>query len=98
MRPKAIKKGEMLYRDLCWQCHGKQGMGDGPLSKALTSPPPPLAGMSSKKYSKMISIVQVGKGPMPAYAELIDKHDSKKILQWLSTLDSTTGEPKKASK
>ena len=98
MRPSALKKGEMLYGDLCWQCHGKQGLGDGPMAKALSVSPPPLAGMSSKKHSKMIAIVQNGKAAMPAYAELIDKHDTKKILQWLSALDSKTGEPKKASK
>ena len=98
MRLPALEKGQLLYGELCWQCHGKKGLGDGPLAKSLSVAPPPLAGVSTKGYSKMITLIQQGKLSMPAYAELIDKHDSKKILQWLSSLDSKTGESKKSLK
>ena len=98
MRPKAIEKGETLYQDLCWQCHGKTGLGDGPLAMSLAVPPPGLAGVQSGQHAEMIVLIQNGKGLMPGYAELIDKHDSKKILQWLSTLDETTGESKTLTK
>ena len=32
-------RGTNLYSKSCWACHGKSGMGDGPIAKALTPRP-----------------------------------------------------------
>lgn len=82
-------RGEKLYRDLCWQCHGKKGLGNGPQSKAVKAPA--LAGVARKRFSQLVQVIQNGKGLMPAYEQVIDRHDSKRILQWLTRLDSKTG-------
>ncbi|MEC7985525.1 MAG: cytochrome c [Myxococcota bacterium] len=90
--PPSRERGEDLYRDLCWQCHGAKALGDGPLADKLHTKPPPLAGVIPKgKYRENIDIIQRGIGSMPAYEQLIDRHDSKRILQFLSGLDPKTG-------
>ena len=83
-------RGGVLYGDLCWQCHGKTGQGDGPLSAELGAPP--LYGkVSVDNVSELVDIVQWGKGKMPAYEQLIDKHDTKRILKWLRCINGETG-------
>ena len=90
--PPSKERGENLYRDLCWQCHGSRALGDGPLAKQLLTKPPALAGVIGKKeYKKHVNIIQRGVGAMPAYEQLIDRHDSKRILMFLSSLDPKTG-------
>lgn len=34
-----LKRGKVLYRDLCSSCHGVEGRGDGPLAGGLDPPP-----------------------------------------------------------
>lgn len=83
-------RGKELYDDLCFQCHGVNGLADTPLAKSTNAPK--LAGQfSDDSYAGGIEIVQQGKGVMPAYEMVIDKHDTKRILIYLGGLDSETG-------
>ena len=89
--PKDPVRGQELYDELCFQCHGAKALGENPVGIAMKAPP--LAGQISKEdYDRAIVIIQEGQGMMPAYEMLIDKHDSKKILMYLSQLDPVTGE------
>lgn len=81
--PPPKERGEKLYKDLCWQCHGATGQGDGPLVKSLLGSVPIISGKSTQKEKDRIDIIQKGRGIMPAYEQLIDRHDSQRILQWL---------------
>ena len=83
-------RGKELYDDLCFQCHGVNGLADTPL--AASTKAPKLAGQFSEDtYAAGIAVVQQGKGTMPAYEMVIDKHDSKRILIYLGGLDPETG-------
>ena len=35
-----LVRGREIYLDRCASCHGPAGLGDGPLAKGLTGPPP----------------------------------------------------------
>ena len=35
-----VKRGEQVYKTLCWTCHGNYGRGDGPATQYLPHPPP----------------------------------------------------------
>lgn len=37
-----IKRGEEVFKSLCWTCHGNYGRGDGPAARYLAYPPPDL--------------------------------------------------------
>ena len=88
--PDAHVRGKELYDDLCFQCHGATGLADSPM--ALSTQSPALAGVIDEtKFPQAISLIQEGKGLMPAYEMVIDKHDTKRILIYLSRLDSETG-------
>ena len=84
-------RGKELYDDLCFQCHGQSGLADTALAKTMGAPA--LAGVFQEKdYAKQIALIQEGRGVMPSYEMVIDKHDSKRILIYLSGLDPQTGD------
>ena len=84
------ERGEALYRENCWQCHGTNGLGDGPLAVAL--PSPPLAGrIAAEDFPASVDLIQAGTGSMPAYSQVLNRHDSRRIMVWLATLDPETG-------
>ena len=85
-------RGELLYMRNCWQCHGKQGQGDGPLAEAF-EPLAPLAGtIPSEEYDQAIALIRQGKGDMPAFSDVLDKHDTRRVLVWLSKADQPDDE------
>lgn len=78
------ERGRELYLLSCWQCHGKEGKGDGPAAANLPGGVPSLESKVTKaRFDELVKLIQDGKGPMPAYAEDIDKHDSRRILIYL---------------
>ncbi|MDG1480971.1 MAG: cytochrome c [Myxococcota bacterium] len=84
------ERGEALYRASCWQCHGVNALGDGPLSAAV--PSPPLAGrIVSDDFPDTVDLIEAGQGDMPAYSQVLNRHDIRRILVWLATLDPETG-------
>lgn len=88
--PDAHVRGKELYDDLCFQCHGANGLADNPMAQSTRAPA--LAGkIQSEDFPEAISLIQSGKGLMPAYEMVVDKHDTKRILIYLSRLDPETG-------
>jgi mono/diheme cytochrome c family protein len=84
-RPPDAEVGERLYKQSCWQCHGEKGRGDGPAAAAIPGGVPPLEAKDGQ-FGAMVDVIQGGRGRMPAFAEDIDKHDSRRILVYLKDL------------
>ena len=96
--------GKKAYMAYCWNCHGERADGLGPQASALQVAPPPLinadlSGTSSPQEisanDPRISIILNGKGYMPAYAQLMDKHEARRVLIYLQDLE---GDLQKSSK
>jgi mono/diheme cytochrome c family protein len=45
---KQVEQGRKLYVEYCASCHGMSGTGDGPVSRALTTPPANLQKLSER--------------------------------------------------
>lgn len=76
--------GRRLWNRSCWQCHGELGKGDGPAAASLVGGVPSLEGkVKTADFDALVGVIQAGRGRMPAYAEDIDKHDSRRILVYL---------------
>lgn len=87
-RPPDPERGRTLYRENCWSCHGWTGEGGGPAAALLATRSPPLAGrLPEADYDALVKLILEGKGDMPAYAQVMDKYDARRILVWLATLD-----------
>lgn len=87
--------GRRLYQRSCWECHGEYGKGDGPSAPALIGGVPTLEGKVDDEagYDDLVTVIEDGKGRMPAYNEDIDKHDARRILQYLHDLKAGTIKP-----
>ncbi len=96
--------GRRLWQRSCWQCHGDVGAGDGPAASALVGGVPSLSGkVSVAGFDALVTVIQVGRGRMPAFGEDIDKHDSRRILVYLEgrmsgRVGATTAAPAAADK
>lgn len=83
-RPPDPEVGERLWAQSCWQCHGESGKGDGPASAAVPGGVPAMKEkVVDADFSAFIEVIEDGRGRMPAYAEVIDRHDARRILVYL---------------
>lgn len=86
-----VERGEGLWLENCWQCHGKRALGDGPLAQAGPVAAPPLAGRVPEEREPWITTIHRGKETMPAFGPVFDRHDARRVLVWLDALDPETG-------
>jgi len=89
--PPAEERGEQLFRENCWHCHGKRALGDGPLAKAGPVDAPALAGRVPEQRDDWVELVHRGQGTMPAFAPVMDRSAVRSIMTWLEALDAETG-------
>ena len=90
--PPAVERGEQLYLENCWHCHGKRGLADGPLTTSGPVAAPPLAGRVPDDSESWMVAIHRGQGAMPAFAPVMDRTAIRAILTWLEALDPETGE------
>ena len=92
-------RGGELYMANCWMCHGKKGQGDGPAAAAFSTESPKIAKTIERtSWDQMIRIIMDGRGEMPGYSQIMDKHDVKRILTWLENPKTVKPRPKKTDK
>jgi mono/diheme cytochrome c family protein len=46
--PKQVQRGRALYVEYCASCHGASAQGDGPVARALTTPPANLRRLAER--------------------------------------------------
>ena len=61
-----VKRGEQVYKALCWTCHGNYGRGDGPAAQYLARIPPDLTDpriLGAKSEQQLLTdLLEEGKG------------------------------------
>lgn len=109
--PDVLKRGEIVYNNQCAICHGKKGMGDGPLivredgSEGAYKAVPPtytdrLKGMAD---GSIFHSITYGKNLMGGYASHINPSDRWKLVVYIKELGGfnagakTTGDSSKTA-
>lgn len=90
--PPPVERGEQLWLENCWHCHGKRALGDGPLAAAGPVAAPPLAGRVPDDPEPWMLAIHRGQRSMPAFGPVFDRSAARSILTWLGELDPETGE------
>lgn len=84
----AAARGKKIYEKLCWTCHGKLGVGDGPMSKSLD--PKPANHTSEKVQSQTDGAIYWkitnGKGLMASYKNLLSKNERWQLVTYIRQL------------
>ncbi|MGB0641610.1 MAG: c-type cytochrome, partial [Myxococcota bacterium] len=93
------ERGAELYMKNCWMCHGKVAEGNGPAAEALSTESPALAKRYEKtEWDKVIRVIMDGKGDMPAFSPVMDRHEARRILIWLDDPKPIKASTKKSGK
>lgn len=89
--------GQKWYEASCVQCHGPSGKGDGPIAGDVVGGVPDLSGkILQDQFEPHIDLILAGKGRMPAYSEVIERQDVRRILVYLTEVQSGRILPGKA--
>jgi mono/diheme cytochrome c family protein len=84
-----MRAGQDNYNVYCNVCHGKQGMGDGPIIGPNRFPAPPsLHTDQARNYEDgtIFHIVTNGTEKMPSYADKLDPDERWQVIHYLRAL------------
>jgi mono/diheme cytochrome c family protein len=83
------KRGDIAFQRWCSPCHGREGAGDGPVTRKFPRPPslvaPHARGLAD---GQLFHIVTFGQGVMPPYGQAVMADDRWKIVRALRALQT----------
>lgn len=84
----AAQKGGMLYQKLCWTCHGKTGLGDGPAGKTLNPKPKnfKLDGVQRQSDGELFWKISNGKGMMLPYKHSLSEEQLWQLVNFIRSI------------
>ena len=95
-RPVDHVRGKEIWERSCWQCHGKEGRGDGPAAADLAVEVPDLRGnLQGSRQRELVDVILNGRSVMPAFSEEFDLFDARRILTYLRRLEEPKPEESK---
>lgn len=83
------RRGKVAYQQFCAVCHGKTGLGNGPMAKATTPPAPKLTGREIRDMSdkRLLDAIANGVGAaMPAWRGLLDDQQLQDVATYVRSL------------
>ena len=92
--PELIERGEVVFQNQCFVCHGAQGAGNGPVVGPGKFPMGPslVDGTALARSDGYIyGIIRVGRGLMPSYAERINHADRWAVVAYVNQLQGLAG-------
>jgi cytochrome c len=90
-----IEEGKRLYLIFCQHCHGKEGHGDGAISKngLIAGIPDYATKLKDLEEGKMYHTLQYGKGLMGSHASQLNQKERWQILEWVKCLQKGNSAP-----
>lgn len=90
-----IEEGKRLYLIFCQHCHGKEGHGDGAISKngLIAGIPDYSTKLKDLEEGKMYHTLQFGKGLMGSHASQLNQKERWQILEWVKCLQKGIAAP-----
>ena len=84
----AAQKGAMLYQKLCWTCHGKTGLGDGPAGKSLNPKPRnfSLKEVQEQTDGALFWKISNGNGMMVPYKHSLNEEQRWQLVNFIRSL------------
>ena len=85
----AIERGQKLFQQLCANCHGKTGQGDGPLAAALKPEPANLAERAGHHPDGDFAWkIANGRGVMPGFKDQLQENQIWELTHYIQSLKS----------
>ena len=89
-----LKEGETLYMNNCSHCHGKTGLGDGPIGQKQPALVPPAYNkdLKDRPAGQIFYVITYGRNMMGPHASIISKIDRWKIVHYVQSLQKLPAE------
>ena len=83
-----IAAGAIIYEQMCSQCHGAEGKGDGAISRNghIAGIPDYSTKLKDLPEGKMFHTLQYGKGLMGSHASLLSQKDRWLVIEYIKVL------------
>ena len=91
--PSVLEMGAKHYRVYCQVCHGKTGVGDGPVSSKMIVRPPSLLTTKVRRFKdgQIYHILTVGQGVMGGYgSQIVDPQKRWAIVTYIRSLQKSS--------
>lgn len=92
--PELLERGEQVYQNNCFVCHGADGAGNGPVVGPGKYPlgPSLTSGLGATRNAGYIyGIIRVGRGLMPPYGWRIAHEDRWAVVAYVQQLQQQAG-------
>lgn len=89
-----LARGQQLYQQHCYVCHGPQGAGDGPVVGGGRFPfavPVTAAAVAGRSDGYLYAVIRVGRGLMPAYGDRTNHLDRWAMVLYMRQLGQQPG-------
>jgi hypothetical protein len=87
----SVAHGDSLFRTVCWTCHGKTLIGDGPVSAKFVPPPDLLAEMTRLRTDGYLYMyMRHGGAIMPAYGNVLSSRDAWGLVHYIRDMQKTS--------
>lgn len=84
---KSIARGEKLYQQHCFTCHGVNADGNGPQSSKLKVKPKSLVAIAKKVPNfKLYMMVSQWKGDMPGWKSMLNQEETVDLKNYIISL------------
>ena len=92
--PAVLARGQTVYRNQCFVCHGPQGGGDGPVvgqGKYPFAPAINTAATAGRSDGYIYAVVAAGRGLMPPYGDRVPHADRWALVSYVRQLQQQGG-------
>ena len=87
----SVARGDSLFNVVCWSCHGKTMVGDGPVTALFVPPPDLLAEMTrGRTDGYMYMYMRHGGAIMPAYGNALSSRDAWSVIHYIRHMQKTS--------
>lgn len=100
MTAPSVQMGQQIYARYCTECHGENGLGDGPSALQIPDGVPAFAESSAlieNKPTDLFQTITLGGGEMPAFNQMLtaaERWDAIAYLYYLQTSPETVAQGK----
>ena len=82
----SIARGNAIYKNHCFSCHGETGKGDGPAAVDQKFPPADLQRLACEvKNFKFFMSISEWQGQMPGWKEKFSDVDQEDLVAYIKT-------------
>lgn len=87
----AVVRGDTLFHNFCWTCHGMKMAGDGPVAAQFMPPPDLLAEATRNRSDGFIYMyMRHGGVVMPSYGNAVSSKDAWDIVHYIRSMQKAS--------